>query len=378
MSCRRWIGFAALPGLAAIAIFSPLLHADDPPTLFAQQRRQYREEVIQYPLIKPQKISEVFRLRLDGSQLALDPILEPDHDYTQRRAELSSFSEPATVLCWYLSQDLGQVQFEFNVDDYSGPTAFGRLHVLARPNTDETTKDLKHIEIRKTWQSRTGFRQIYFSQVNTNVHLVQAVDDNDPQSPPSIDIGAKDFASLRREHPSETDMLLRPILHELHQESALAADPEIAWQVFLREWPSDPRLQPRINAQLRGLDSDDFHVRRKAAAALQQLGREGATLILKMDRGALSLEQNALLDDIVARFKPVSDAAAARLADDPNFLLDCLYGDDVTARILALARLKKVTGQAIDIDLNGPPELRVDQIGEVRRHLAPTPASLRR
>lgn len=346
----------------------------DRKALLAQQRQQYRESVLQYPLLKQQKIEEVFRFRVDGASLALEPALEPDHDYTQRRAVLDGLSEPAVILCWLLSQDLGQVQFELNVDNYSDSLTTGRLHVLARPNSSDTRKELETIEILKEWQSPTGSKRVFFTQVNSTVNLRIDANDDSAEGMLNINLTEKDFATLRRNHPAETERYLRPIMRELKQEAAFAAEPAAAWQVLAEDWPVDEKLRAAVVDQLKALDDDNFHVRRRASEALAKLGRDGAVVMMKMDRRGLSLEQNVRLDEVIARFKPLPADEAQRLSHDPNFLLDCLYGDDPVACRLALNRLRELSSKPIELDLSVSDDARIDAVNRLRANLFP-PAS---
>src|SRR5665213_1914102 len=183
--------------------------------VFEQQRKQYRDGVMQYPLLKQRKIDDVFRFQVDGSDLAVTTAIEPDREYQQHRAEIDGLSEPAVIVCWLISQDLGQIQFEISVDDYSDPLSFGRLHVLARPNSSETGKQLENIEIEKIQQTANGFRKIAFTQINGTAKLVILANDGGPNGFINTNIEEKDFATLRRLHHSETERWLRPILKEL-------------------------------------------------------------------------------------------------------------------------------------------------------------------
>ncbi|HWE01023.1 MAG TPA: hypothetical protein VG326_01345 [Tepidisphaeraceae bacterium] len=342
---------------------------------FEQQRKQHRDGVMQYPLIKQRKLDEIFRLQLDGGELAVTTPLEPDREYQQRRAEIDGMSEPAMILCWLMSPDLGEVQFEISVEDYSDPLAVGRLHVTARPGGAATAKQLENIEIEKVWQTSNGFRKVALNQVGESAKMIIFANDGGPNGFINLSIEEKDFATLRRLHHSETERWLRPILRELHQESAFAADPAAAWQILAEQWPADDHYQGLVAENLKSLNDDDFRVRRKACQALQKLGRDGALAMIKMDRRGLSLEQNVRLDEMIARYKPLPDAEARRLGKDRDFLLDCLYGDDPIARRLALDRLRALTVAPIPFNVDAGDDERVRAVNALREKLIPaTPA----
>lgn len=374
----RFVTSLALAVCMTAGLSAALGQEADQKGFFAAQRKQYRESVQSYPLIKQHRIDEVFRLHMDGDSLAADTSLEPDREYQQRRAELEGLSEPAVILCWLISQDLGQIQFELNVDDYSDPMAFGRLHVMARPNNNETGKQLENIEIEKIWQTPSGFRRVFFTQVNDGARMVIFANDGGPDGFININLAEKDFSTLRRLHHAETERWLRPILRELHQESAFAADPAAAWQILLDDWPANDSLSATVSEKIRALDADNFHVRQKAANDLEKLGRDGAQALLKLDRSGLTSEQNLRIDEVIARFKPLTDAEAKRLAADPGFLLDCLYGDDAIVRKLALARLSRLTKRKIDFDLNAEEDKRVLAVNQLRDEILPREPGLKK
>src|SRR5665213_563740 len=347
--------FALLPAVIALTLLATRASGQEAIAGrldYAQQRKIYRTGVQQYPLPRDKhKIEQIFTMRLEDSELEVTPHLEPDRDYQQRRAELERIGEPAVILCWLISQDLNQVQFEFSTDDYSVPGVYGRVHVLARPD--------HNVEIEKIWQTPRGFRRVRYVQNSTDARLsINSTDDS-----LNISLTDKDFISLRHNHPAETEHWLRPVFRELHQEAAFAPDAGAAWQVLLDDWPADGRVAARVLPHVKELDGEDWRVRHDASIALRKLGRDGAVAILRMDRRGLSPEQNARLDEVVSRFKPLSDAQARRLRDDPRFLLDCLYCDQATARRLALARLRQVTGKQIAFNLDADADDRMAAIG---------------
>lgn len=336
--------------------------------LFEQQRKQFHESVLQYPLIRQQKVTDVLRMRVSGSGLLLETPVEPDREYTQHRAELDAWSEPAVILCWLLSQDLGQVQFEIEANDYSDPEKFGRLHLQARPNPEG--KELDQIEIEKTCQTANGFSRVYLTQVNGTVRLQVFANDQGPLQSINASWGSKDFSTFRIDHPAEAERWVRPILRELHQEeSVFGADPAIAWQVLSGQWPINGALAGAVRAKLNELDSDNYRDRLRAADELEKLGRDGALIMQRMSRRGLSPEQNVRLDEVISRFKPLREAEALRLGNDVNFLLDCLCGQDATARRLALDRLRLICAVPIDVDPDGDEQQRLNAVSALRLKL---------
>ena len=61
-------------------------------------------------------------------------------------------------------------------------------------------------------------------------------------SPRNFAIQAADFQALVREHGREADEFVRPLLRQIGQESVLAPDEQVAWQVLSDRWRPDPKL----------------------------------------------------------------------------------------------------------------------------------------
>src|SRR5205823_5273297 len=122
---------------------------------------------------------------------------------------------------------------------------------------------------------------------------------------------------LVREHPQEVERYLRPLLHDLGQDAQFAPDPLIAWQVFATQWAADPAVAAKVKALLPELNASDFRRRDAAQQELEALGKAGATAITRLDRRALSPEQNVRLDRVLAPFNQLSAKEAARRRSDP-------------------------------------------------------------
>ena len=189
----------------------------------------------------------------------------------------------------------------------------------------------------------------------------------------NIDLQASDFFSLVHGHPDECDAYVRPLLRDLGQEGIFAPDPLVAWQVFAETWKPDPAIARQIQGLLPGLDVDDFHLRAQASRELEKLGREGAAVLIHLDRTHLTPEQNARVDLALAPYAQLSTKQAAHLRSDPAFLLDCLYSDDATLKTVAMARLRQVSDPALQFDLTADVPARNAAIATLRVRLAPAP-----
>jgi len=177
---------------------------------------------------------------------------------------------------------------------------------------------------------------------------------------------APDFATLRRQHPREIDLYLRPVLRQFQMESVLAADPMIAWQVFADELKPTGESLKAVNALLPALDSDSFVDRARALESLQRIGLPVAVAIRHLDRTRLSDQQNLLLDAAMAPFTPQRGADVGRLRGDIDFLLDCLYCEDGAIRAAALDALQKKVGRLVKFDINADLPARSAAIDAMR------------
>lgn len=185
----------------------------------------------------------------------------------------------------------------------------------------------------------------------------------------NLNVSAASLTELTRNHRSHIERHLRPLFRSFGLESLLAADPGVAWQVLIDGWQSDPALEPRIARVLPRLDDDSFEVREAAIAELEKLGKPGALAALRLDRSALTPQQNLLLDRMLTPYLPVSFEDARRLQRDHDFLLDCLYVDDAAIATEALRRLEKLTGKKLTLDLTLSVPERADAIAALRAKL---------
>lgn len=181
-----------------------------------------------------------------------------------------------------------------------------------------------------------------------------------------------DFLALRREHPREVNEYLRPFLREIGMGSLFQVEATTAWQAFPRQWKPDAALERRVRDLLPALDAERFDDRRRASAALRAMGPPGALAIYFFPRDGLTPEQERRLDAAVTGHQLVGRDEARRLADDLDFLLDCLYGEDAAVRAVALAQLRRVCGRPVAFDPDAPRDVRVARVEALRRELAPS------
>ena len=184
------------------------------------------------------------------------------------------------------------------------------------------------------------------------------------------ELEAASLPDLRHLHPREFNEFVIPMLRTLGQErSLLAPDPTVAFQVLLGsggDGGGDAALVAEVRALVARLDSPDAATRDTAGRKLSELGRRATVVLVGLDRGGLSAEQNSRIDALLATDAPLADAAARALGDDPMFLVDCLYLPDPAVRAAALDRLRTVTGQDLTFDPSKTGKDELSAISELR------------
>lgn len=190
-------------------------------------------------------------------------------------------------------------------------------------------------------------------------------------APDQLNLEAPDFFSFIREYPGQTEQYLRPMFRELGQEAVFAPDTMVAWQVFGDLWKPEPLFAREVQALLPGLDAADYHDRDAAQLRLEHLGRDGAGVLLHIDRNHLTPEQNARVDCALGSYSRLTIKEAARLGADPGFLLDCLYSDSLDLRTAAYNRLRTMLGPGWQFDVNADADTRAAGVRALRAQLVP-------
>lgn len=331
--------------------------------VLARQHDQYDRAIRSLTPLPQHQMSQIMNLRVVQGRLALHTSLRPWLNFSRRRADIEGFHSPASVAyTQFLPDNSVARQFEFNLDDYPDADTFARLHVVWRPSSGLT--------VERTEQSSRGFTRIMYRQDLNQAQLL-VFSNRDPLSPGgrNVNVGERDFMTLRQKHGPEAEQWLRPLFRQLKQDEAFAPDINSAWQVLADRWPVDDSVSQSVRRLLPQLSSESSHVRNAAANQLARLGRDGATALLRTDQAHLTIEQRVRVDEVLSRFCRMSDADAGRLRDDPDFLLDCLYCDDANVRKLAGARLAAKTGRPVEIDPDADPDQRALAIQQLRATL---------
>jgi hypothetical protein len=184
---------------------------------------------------------------------------------------------------------------------------------------------------------------------------------------------AASFVDLRRTYPTDVNRLIRPLARDLGVEDRMfAVDPLSAWQVLGADAPSDTKTEDSVKKVLTDLDAQDFKQRLAAQRRLEEMGEPAALALYRLDRSKLSPEAAGAIESFLAGYHPLTDAEAAKLGHDPDFLLDVLFCDDPELRRLAAGRLEKdhhADVRAAVIDAQTPTWQRTEMVDALRAKL---------
>jgi hypothetical protein len=184
---------------------------------------------------------------------------------------------------------------------------------------------------------------------------------------------AANWLALRQQFPREVDAYLRPLFRSLRQDGVFAVEPVVAYQVLggaASRSAAAASVGERIRKLIPQLGADDFGIRRKAMAALQQEGIDGALFLRTFDRTGLSTEQANQIDAFLKGYTLIDDDEVEHRRDDKNFLLDCLYCNDPGIRHAALAKLAAVAHKAFAFPAGATADVCHDTIAHWRAELA--------
>ena len=116
--------------------------------------------------------------------------------------------------------------------------------------------------------------------------------------------------------------------------------------------------------------------RQRASRSMEALGKPGVLAALRIDRGGLSPEQTARIDEFLARHDEARYADAKAAVRDMDFLLDCLEFEDLAVRQAARSALAVLLRRPIDFDVNAATADRAAAVDRLWRGLAQMPTTM--
>jgi len=364
-----------LAGLIAVAGVTSPARADDALEMWQQRRASFEGWIRNMASLDKHRIDQILRLRVEKRFLVIDtPLTDiPGEDEKPVKTTLDGITGIAVVTLHHdrAAPEKPLDRFNLMVMDYSVPKEVvtlvvsqmqaGQLMISRSAQNSEGPMHNVMLNQQRGLQSNGGG---VVQLTVTESHAVNAAAEQ-------LNFEASDFSGFVRQYPQETERYVRPLLRQLAQESVFAPEPMVAWQVFSDLWQPDPALARRIADLLPRLNSDDYRVRLATQVQLQRLGREGAAVLVRLDRSKLTPEQNVRIDRALIPFEQLSNKEAARLRVDAGFLLDCLYSDNMAIRQAAVDRLRTLDRPDLQFDVNADPESRARAIGSLRQQLIP-------
>jgi hypothetical protein len=358
----------SLVGMTRVACADPTVD------MWQAQKTNFENFVGRLRLLPQHRMSEVMQIRMEGKDLVLRTPLDNSIEQ-QLRVNLEGIPGTGIVTLKRDERARGLAEplaFSLALGDFPEPRKSTNIVVAL----DASSRAMTFSSLAQV--TNGPVYEVIFTQQKSSgpggsgfVQLMIIRSRTLGSAPEQLTLQASDFLSFTREHPAETEQHLRPLFRQLQQEAVFAPDALVAWQVFSDLWRPDPSVARQVDSILPGLNSDDYHARDAAQLRLEQMGREGAAVLIHLDRRHLTPEQNARVDCALSSYAQLPTKEAARLGTNAGFLLDCLYSDSVDLRTAALNRLRTMVGPALQFDVNADPDARAAAVRELRAQLVP-------
>jgi hypothetical protein len=339
-----------------------------------QERRNYDTMIGNMPLLDVHRLGDIFRLTVENKELVVRTQLTNTASEGYMRVKLGDQQSAGLVRiqggATLPEHPAIPALLQFTLTDYTQAMRITTMSVNSQASYCSITKSTQFPG--GGFHSTSIIQQMgRLSDGGGSIHLTVNEVGRDGSSPVNVELQASDFFTLIHTHSEECDAYIRPLLRDLGQEAIFAPDPLVAWQVFSETWKPDPAVSQQIQKLLPGLDVDDYHKRDEATRELEKLGRDGAAVLIHLDRSKLTPEQNARVDLALGPYAQLPAKQASHLRSDPAFLLDCLYSDDASLKKVALERLREVADPTIQFDINAAPAVRNAAISALRLRLVP-------
>jgi len=224
----------------------------------------------------------------------------------------------------------------------------------------------------------------YASKLTSSVQLTQVIDYHDKVAsvtllvtdtaeggePRSVcRIQSQSFDALVAEHVPEVDRYLQPMLQSPNFSSLMGSRTSEAVQVLAEDMAIDASTEAQVNSLVGELASGRAADRDNATDKLRALGAGGAAIMLRLDAASLSAEQRVRVDRLLMPWRPLPRREAMQRRGDVRFLLNCLLNADICIRQGALTRLRAVTHQSVDFNLDADSPTRRARVAELRKTL---------
>lgn len=382
---RRWIIVCSIFILAAplraqqqesAAVEQPV---DDPEKLRQESLSRLEADHRDFPTIKSQPIERIVQLKLEDGMI----VLRTDLPQTVSKARIEIESMPGFATLHIQGKPKGGADTlprHFELTHYSFTTP-GAISVQT-----QVFSSVGYLQISRTVDGLSEDSMVQFIQTQQPFGLdimtgedsaklyVNVVNKLTDARIADLNLTAANVVELRRRYPRETSLYLQPILRDIGQDATVfAADTRAAWQVFAPSVKPDDELMRTLATIVAEFDADDFRQRESAQAKLEALGQPAAVALTHYDRRELSDEQNSRIDTFLAPYRPLSDDEAARQAQSPAFMLDCLLTDDADIREIAKRELERMVDEKVEFDPGANAIQRSEAVARLRaKIMSPT------
>lgn len=312
-------------------------------------------------------IRQVVKLTPQGGFLRLSTSVPGNGQ--QYRVSIDEFPGVSTVAASGLGGASGPGHFHFRNHRFDDPECVSVIiGVYASAS---------HVQISVVRQLAVGSQHMLLTQRKDEALMaggespVQLFISQNPggRGPSQRDFSAASFTALIAAHPAEVDEHVRPVLRLLQAESAMAPDPDIALQVFGPTWEPQAATVEQVRRLLAMLEDESYERRGDAARRLGELKTEGALALMQVDRSALSPQQKAVIDSVLAPRLVLTPRQAEELSGDVRFLVDCLYSEHPRIRASALEALRRKLQRDVAFNPDGPTDARLAAVDQLRRQL---------
>ena len=371
----RWIIGSLM--LMAWGAHTPLRAADERPQTLgeakAKDQLQKLGEIATLPIIQAKNVSEVVQIDVKDNDLIVSTHLPATEEAVVRTPGLGGLSTVTRAVRQFDPVRPPMSTLEFHNFDYTIPN-----YVCVHTSVSDAPGKLMLVQDFDALEDQVHSIQLLQNTGEVNEGDARVTLYVQITGTPAVDIRrqANSIVELRRQFPAETRLYVDPIFRTLRQEGVLSrVDPRLAWQVLADGYSPSAQLQSDVKVIVTRLDADNFADREAASRDLEKLGQPAALALMKIDRKALSDEQKGRVDAFLATFKTVPSPQARQLRLSRDFLLDCLYCDDLALRQRALEQLQSVAGHAIEFDLSAEPAKRLAAIEKLRSSLGTAAAT---
>jgi len=332
-----------------------------------QDRRWLENQWQAMPFLPPQGIEQVLRFAVVNDRLAIDSPLYNGKALKDRVA-LSDLPGEAMVHI-IPSQVRGSYYLFFELFDFSPPDLVNRhFFIISTPDIVEVKEDFALVDRTQSVTLHESLTPGTALPITLRIQIFP--EKSDQVSSVNLALSAASLSDLRRQNAEEVQRYLRPMLRDLQQEpSAMAVEDKMGWQVLADTWSPPTGLAARVQDLVGRLGAEDYATRAKAQQQLEQMGQPAALYLMTIKRSGLSAEQSARVEKFLDPYRPLGEAPIAFFRRDVNFLLDCLYSDDVELRQSALEHLRRI-GHDVPWNNDQSRTQRIAAIARLRRQLS--------